>query len=205
MIVNKRKQKENIHIAVTEHGKIKKLDLQTSIKVLGVHIDHELNWNNQIHAVNKKAKLAVRNLSRVNDLVPTKNAIMLYNCLVATHFNYADTVWGGCGSKNKNKLQRTQNTAVKSLLGRSKRASTRDALKDANLLPLQAKREIHEGVYAYKSLNGKHPAAVCRRYRQQYSLMNNRSAARKILSIPKHARRYKVETHPLSMSHFNVS
>jgi hypothetical protein len=186
MIVNKRKQKENPHIEVTENGKTKKLDLQTSIKVLGIHIDNELNWNTQVHAVNKKAKLAARNLNRVNNLVPTKSAILLYNSLVATHFNYADTVWSGCGSKNRNKLQRTQNSAVKSLLGRSKRDSTRDALKDANLLPLQAKREIHEGVYAYKALNGKQPAAVCRRYQQQYSLMQNRSAARKILTIPIH-------------------
>ena len=140
MILNKRKQKENPSIEFTENGKTKKLDLQISIKVLGIRIDNELNWNIQVHAVNKKAKLAARNLNRINNLVPTKSAIMLYNSLVATHFNYANTVWSGCGSKNRNKLQRTQNSAVKSLLGRSKQDSTKDALKDANLLPLQEKR-----------------------------------------------------------------
>ena len=186
MIVNRKAPNENLQIEVTENGIRKKIQPQTSIKVLGVHLDHQLNWNTQVQAVNKKAKLAIRKLSRVNHLVPIKTGILLYNALVASHFNYADTVWGGCGMKNKNKLQRSQNTAIKSLLGWRKRDSSENALKEVNLLTLTAKREVHEGVYTYKALNGKQPEAVTRRYKQQQSLMSNRSANRKILTIPLH-------------------
>ena len=186
MIVSKRKITENVHLEIKEEGKTKKLELQKSIKILGIHLDNELNWNKQVNAVNKKAKFSVHNLCRVNHLLPLKTCLILYNSLVASHFNYTDTVWGGCSKKNKNKLQRTQNAAVKSMIGMSKRDSTSEALEKAHLLPLEEKRKIHEGVYTKKALSGNLPTAICRQYNQQQSTMNNRSSSRKILTIPKH-------------------
>ena len=177
-----------MHIDVTEEGTIKQLELQENIKALGIHIDCELNWNKQVNEVNKKASYAARNLSRINQLIPIKARSILYNSLVATHLNYADTVWGGCGSKNQNKLQRTQNSAVKSLLGMKKHESASEALKKANMMPLEEKRKIHEGVYVHKALKGNLPTATCRKYREQQSQMNNRSTVKKILTIPKHRR-----------------
>ena len=129
---------------------------------------------------------AAINLNRVNQLAPKKERLILYNSLVAPHLNYADTIWGGCGSKNTNKLQRTQNAAVKSMLGRKKQDSATEALKTANLHPLEEKRRIHEAVYAHKALKGNLPTAICRQYQQQQSQMNNRSTARQVLTIPIH-------------------
>ena len=186
MIINRRKKDGDINIEVTEDGKKKRLKLQENIKILGIYIDKELNWNKQVKEINKKANYAAINLNRVNQLVPKKERLILYNSLVAPHLNYADTVWGGCGSKNTNKLQRTQNAAVKSMLGRKKQDSATEALKTANLLPLEEKRRIHEAVYAHKALKGNLPTAICRQYQQQQSQMNNRSTARQVLTIPIH-------------------
>ena len=105
---------------------------------------------------------------------------------MASHFNYADTVWAGCNKKNTNKLQRTQNLAVKSILGMRKKESSKEALKKANLLPLDEKRKIHEAVYIHKGLSGKLPTAINREYQQHISLKCNRSANRRILTIPIH-------------------
>ena len=184
MIISRKKHTEKLIIDVKELDKKKTLKAKKSIKVLGIHIDDELNWNKQTSEVNKKAKYAVRNLSRVNQLLPTKFGLLLYNSLVASHFNYVDTVWAGCGSKNQGKLQRTQNSAVKSILGMNRRESATEALKKAGLIPLQEKQKVHEGVYAYKALTGKLPAATTRKYLKQQSRMNNRSAEKKILTIP---------------------
>ena len=112
--------------------------------------------------------------------------MILYNSLVASHFNYADTVWAGCSAKNQNKLQRTQNIAIKSMLGMKREESSELALKKSNLLPLHQKRKIHEAVYIQKGLNDKLPAAISREYKKQLSLKANRSADRRILTIPKH-------------------
>ena len=186
MVISKRKQTEKLFINVTEEGKRKNLNAKKSIKVLGIYIDDELNWNRQINEINKKTNFAVRNLNRVNQLLTVKTGILLYNSLVVSHLNYADTVWSGCSKKNQGRLQRTQNKAVKSILGMKRSQSSTEALKTAKLLPLDEKRKVHEGVYAYKALNGKLPAAISRQYQNQQSHMNHRSTDRKILTIPRH-------------------
>ena len=186
MLIGRRKNKEQFEINVTEEGIHKKIKLKKAVKVLGVYLDEELNWNRQVNEVNKKAKYSVRNLHRVNQLLPHKSKILLYNSLVASHFNYADTVWGGLNAKNKNKLQRTQNAAVKSILGMHKKDSSVQALKAVKLLPLEQKRKVHEAVYIYKGISGELPTSIAREYQQHTSLKNNRSAKRSILTIPKH-------------------
>ena len=186
MIISKRKRKESFEIMITENGKLEKLKPKTSIKVLGVYLDNELNWNKQVNEVNKKARYASRNLQRTNHILPFKPRLILYNSLVASHFNYADTVWGGCNNKNKNKLQRTQNSAIKSMLGMKLRDSTTEALDKAKLLTLEEKRNLHCAVYVQKALSDKLPRTVCQKYQQHQSLKNHRSANKQILTIPKH-------------------
>ena len=153
MVISKKKTKENFFIQIKENGKKKFLKLQKSIKILGIHIDNELSWDKQVHEVNKKARFSARNLNRINQLLPVKTGKLLYNSLVASHLNYADTVWAGCNKRNKHKLQRTQNLAVKSILGMKKRESSKEALMKANLISLDDKRKVHEAVYTHKALN----------------------------------------------------
>ena len=59
-------------------------------------------------------------------------------------------------------------------------------LMKANLISLDDKRKVHEAVYTHKALNGKLPTAIMRQYKNQQSLVNNRSAENKMLNIPKH-------------------
>ena len=186
MLVSKRKNKESFEIDITDGGEKKTLKLKSSIKILGVYLDEELNFNRHTNEVNRKARYAVRNLKRTNHILPFKLRLLLYNSLVASHFNYADTVWGGCNSKNKNKLQRTQNAAVKSIIGLKPRDSSTQALKKAKLITLEEKRKVHEAVYVHKALSGKLPRSICQQYQNHQSLKNYRSADKQILTIPKH-------------------
>ena len=196
MVISRRKNKENFNVQISEEGRRKTIKLKKEIKVLGVYLDENLNWNKQISEVNRKARNATINLQRVNHLLPFKFRMILYNSLVASHFNYADTVWAGCSSKNQNKLQRTQNLAVKSMLGLKREEPSELALEKANLLSLSQKRKIHEAVFIQKGLKGKLPTAISREYNQQLSLKANRSAERRILTIPKH-RTQTYENSPL--------
>ena len=196
MLITRRKTKEKFVIEVTEDGRRKEIKLKKEIKILGVYLDEELNWNRQVNEVNKKARYAAINLQRTNQLLPFKSRMTLYNGLIASHFNYADTVWSGCSAQNQNKLQRTQNMAVKSMLGLKRRESSEEALKTANLLTLNQKRKIHEAVYIKKGLAGKLPTAINNEYNKQLSLKNNRSRDKVILTIPKH-RTQHYENSPL--------
>ena len=188
MTINKCKNKQPFEVTIIENGKPEKLKPKSSIKVLGVHLDNELNWNKQVNEVSKKARYAARNLKRTNHILPFKPKLILYNSLIASHFNYADTVWGGCDIKNKNKLQRTQNSIIKNILGMKIRESSTEALTKAKLLNLDDKRKVHDAVYVHKALSGKLPQSICEKYKQHLSMKNYRSAEKQILSIPKHTK-----------------
>ena len=62
MLVSKRKNKQSFEIDINDSGEKKKLKLKSSIKILGVHLDEELNWNRHTNEVNKRARYAARNL-----------------------------------------------------------------------------------------------------------------------------------------------
>ena len=101
-----------------------------------------------------KAFNNARNLCRVNQLLPMKTKIQLYNSYVASQLSYADIIWGGCNEGNKQKLQRVQNFSLRSMTGKTSSEEARNSLR---FLTLEEKRNIHYGVYAYKLTNGLAP------------------------------------------------
>ena len=125
-----------------------------------------------------------------------KHRILLYNSLVASHYNYADTVWSGCGATNEKKLQTTQNFAARSILGWRKHTSATEALETLKLLPLKQKRIVHEAVYVHKALNDKLPLEITKKYKNQLSKQNLRSTSRQTLNIPPH-KTHKYQQSPL--------
>ena len=184
---NTKEKKIPAYIEVTDDGKTTKLSPSKYVKILGIYIDDEMNWNRQIQEVRKKACNSIRNLHRVNQLIPLKHRILLYNSLVASHYNYCDTVWSGCGVMNERKLQTTQNFAARSILGKSKHSSATEALTTLKFLPLKEKRTIHEAVYTHKVFRSKLPLEVTEQYKNLEPKKNLRSSKCKTLNIPKHA------------------
>jgi hypothetical protein len=174
------------YIEVLEDGKVKKLEPSQHIKVLGICIDDQLNWDQQIQKVRKTVNNCIRNLHRINKLIPLKHRVLLYNSLVAPHYNYVDTVWSGCGIGNEKRLQVTQNFAVRSILGRSKHSSATEALHTLSFLPLSDKRKVHEAVYVHKALNGKLPTEITDQYHSQKQKQNPRTCKLATLNVPRH-------------------
>ena len=182
----KKAKKHNIKIMVTEEGKQVELKPTECIKVLGVHIDEHLGFDKHIKHVKGKATAATKNLYRIRELLPVKYKMVLYDALIASHFNYADVIWGGCTERNKAKLQTTQNFAMRTILGTERRQSSREALEKLRYLNLEKKRQVHEAVFAQKAINGSQPKEICKKYTACKSKSNTRSETKQILNYPKH-------------------
>merc|ERR1712202_19212 len=61
-----------IKIKVIDEKKPVTIESKSSITILGVIIDSNLNWSNQVNAVKKKAFNVTRNIHRINHLLPIK-------------------------------------------------------------------------------------------------------------------------------------
>ena len=110
----KRKIQPPIQIIVKEGVETKILKGQDSLKILGIKIDKNLNWNKHISYIKKRATNSIRNLHRVNHLLPLKQKRILYNSLVVPHFSYCDIIWNELSRENEKKLQLAQNFAARS-------------------------------------------------------------------------------------------
>ena len=182
---SKQGKKEDISIKVEENDKEVELKPSEVVKVLGVHLDEHLSFSKQVKHIQGKATAATKNLFRIRELLPIKHKKMLYDSLIASNFNYADIIWGGC-TKNKDELQVTQNFAMRTILGTDRRSSAKEALEKLRYLNLEGKRQVHEGVFVHKAINGNQPEEICNKYMEQMSRRNTRSATRMVLNNPKH-------------------
>ena len=180
------KKTDKIKINVLEEGKQKIVKSKRSIKVLGVHIDKTLSWSKQIGVVKKNATNIIRKIHRINKFLPLKLKMILYNTLIVPIFNYADIIWGGCSKTQSRRLQVSQNFAARSILGKSKYDSGKEALKELKLLNLENRRVVHESVFAHKGLSEKLPISIQNRYNKYKSKMNTRKSKYKKLNIPQH-------------------
>ena len=177
---------ENLKIKILDEGKQKFLKPSKHIKVLGVRIDENLSWDKQILNVKKIASNTIRKLHRINHLLPIEIKIQLYNSLVVPHFDYGDIIWGGCTVKNSNKLQVTQNFAIKSIVGAKKFDHASNSFEKLKFLKLKQRRKVHEVVFIHKALLGNLPDTICEKYIQQCPTSNNRSSTSAKLNLPIH-------------------
>ena len=80
-------------------------------KSLGVLIDANLTWGSHIEKLPKKIAFGVAADKRVRQFVPPATLHLIYKALIQPHFDYCNVVWGSCGIKLADKLQKLQNRA----------------------------------------------------------------------------------------------
>ena len=188
VIVFNTNQKQNcqIKIKVIDEGKPVTIESKNSIKILGIILDSNLNWEKQVNATKKKAFNVTRNLHRINHLLPEKQRIKLYHAIISPQFSYADIIWGGCRQKETRRLQSVQNFAAKSITGHRKYDSATNSLKQLKFLNLEQRRKVHENVFTHKALLQKSSTNINSQYMEYISAANTRYAEQKKLRIPKH-------------------
>ena len=80
-----RKMKTMFKVKVIDDDKPIEIETKPTIKVLGVHLDQQLDWKKQVNGIKKKAMNSIRKLNRVNSILPLKYRIQLYKTLVEPH------------------------------------------------------------------------------------------------------------------------
>ena len=175
---------EKIPVIDEETGK--EIKTKNSLKILGVHVDKDLTFTKQINIIKRNAINVIRQVSRINKFLPLKLKVTLYKTLISPIFNYCDIIWGGCNKKDSKKLQCAQNFAIRTIVGKSKRESVRENLKELKLLNLEKRRTVHECVFAHKALNLKLPKLICQKYNNFKPIPKTRQYTNSKLNIPKH-------------------
>ena len=133
MVLGRHKQKEKINLNING-AEIKG---QNSVTLLGVEIDNELNFNNHISNICKKAGNKINAISRIQSFPDQKEKEALVNTFVYSNFNYCSSVWHFSTKKSTKKIEKIQEHCLKLLYN-----STTETYDDLLVKTLQSSMEI---------------------------------------------------------------
>ena len=88
---------------------------KTEIELLGLNIDHNLNFSNHIKTICKNANNKTSALLHIRNYLNYKQALILVNSYIISIFYYCPLVWMFCQKKDYKLIQKTHKRALKVL------------------------------------------------------------------------------------------
>ena len=92
------------------------LDIEPTLKILGVTLDKDLNYKPHVDIMLKKAYAKIAASHKIKRLVPSNVMITLYKAYVLTNFEYCSPLLLGILRTLNNKLERANHYALRCIL-----------------------------------------------------------------------------------------
>jgi hypothetical protein len=89
------------------------ISCQNSVKLLGIYIDSELSFNEQVKNVCKKASRQINVIMRLSKLLNTDVKLTMYRSFIFSNFNYCPAIWLMCSQTNMKKLEKLNFRALR--------------------------------------------------------------------------------------------
>ena len=141
---------ENLNIVIDEEL----LDRVDQFKYLGVVINKNLTWTDDIDHIQAKIIQRLGILKRVKYLLPIYSRKLVYNTTILPLFYYGDIVWADrCNNTLMDRIQLLQNMSVKIILDMPKQSSSSLALERLKWKPLKERRLYHRSAFVFKVFN----------------------------------------------------
>jgi len=165
----------------------KNLERVSKTKSLGILIDENLNWNDQIDNISKKASKGIGILRRAKKYISQQSLLTIYQSLVQPYFDYCSLVWGNCNQTCKDKLQKLHNRAARVITGDTYDVRSSEILLKLRWETLDKRREEQMIDMVNKALNHMCPPAITSMFHiannENYDLRSNNKML--MLSKPK--------------------
>lgn len=146
-----------------DQSKINKIKLITnsnidlkdrSVKVLGIHLDENLNFEHHIDHIRAKANRAIFGLSRVKKIFSEASLRQIYFANIHSHFNYCNLLFTMIPKKYLSKLVYIQKKAIRIVCGAKFRAPTTPLFFRSKILPLEDLIHFNSLKFMYDFTNG---------------------------------------------------
>lgn len=87
--------------------------ISESEKLLGVQVDHTLDWKEQIEKILKKCNSLLYLLIRIKPYLNIHMRKVFFNAYVLPHIDYCCTIWGNCNGTLLDRLYKFQKRAAR--------------------------------------------------------------------------------------------
>ena len=86
---------------------------QKSVRLLGIQLDDQLNFNEHIGILCKKAGRQLSILARLSKKLSTNAKSIMFHTFLLCHFNYCQAVWHFCSIPDMKKVEKIQHRALR--------------------------------------------------------------------------------------------
>ena len=187
MLIGSRQRLAGIDIEPIINIGGKNLRRVSKTKSLGILIDENLNWNDQIDNISKKASKGIGILRRAKKYISQQSLLTIYQSLVQPYFDYCSLVLGNCNQACKDKLQKLDNRAARVITGDTYDVRSSEILLKLRWETLDKRREEQMIDMVNKALNHMCPPAITSMFHiannENYDLRSNNKML--MLSKPK--------------------
>ena len=163
------------------------LEISTNEKLLGVSIDHTLNWAVQVEATIKKCNSLLFLLGRIKTFLDIPTRKLYFNAYILPYLDYCSTIWGNCGNELLDKLIKFQKRAARLILDKDLTTPSSELFQQLGWMRFDERVKYRKCMLMYKSLNHLAPTYLSNKFTYTYDIhsLNLRSAANHTLYIPK--------------------
>ena len=113
------------------------LNKVTSIKYLGVIIDHKLNWIEHISYVKNKISKGIGILYKARQFLEKRDLLNLYYSYIYPYLIYCIEIWGCAAKSHMNPLYLTQKKIIRIITFSHYISHTQPLFQDLSILPLE--------------------------------------------------------------------
>ena len=89
------------------------MKIRKEVEILGIKIDNNLNFNNHIKSICRKASQKLSTLLRISSNLNIKQKQLLYKSVIKSQFNYCLLVWIFCSRLSNNLINKTRDQSLK--------------------------------------------------------------------------------------------
>lgn len=126
------------------------LDSKTEHKHLGVIIQNDCKWDEQINQIISKVRLQVSCLRSFKYKLSRRTLEIMYKSYILPHFDYADTVWDNCTQFLSDELEKYNLDAIRTIIGAVRGTSHHKLYNESGILPLTERRRRHKLILFFK-------------------------------------------------------
>ena len=89
------------------------LSCEETVKLLGIEIDYQLNFDIHISSICMKASHQLNILKRLGRYLDRLSKLTIFHTFILSNFNFCPLAWHFCTDKNSKKLEKVQERALR--------------------------------------------------------------------------------------------
>ena len=161
------------------------VDCVESTKFLGVVIDINVAWNEQINKVKGKVSRGIGILCKARKVFDMSILLTLYNSLIFPHLTYCIEVWGMAAVIYFDSLFKIQKKIVRIIKSVPSRTHCRPLFQELKILPLNSIYKYSILVFMFKFVKGMLPTIFNKLFKRNSDIVTRVTRQRFNLYIPK--------------------